>query len=219
MHNKLTFAIDCDEVLRSLLSNMIALYNREFNENVHYEEVSDFVVDVSFPKIKEACNISASQWFFQDHSTELFLESDALPNTKKAVEILQKYGDVIVVTYQKTYKNKLETLSWLEKNGIFPEGICFLKNKTIIHPTYFIDDNTWNFIGCNAEHGILITAPYNKNESIEQLYELSNCKTLHRFDSLYEFAEYYDKSMNEITTSDLYTKDEINNMCLKINKL
>ena len=107
---KMTFAIDCDEVLRSLLSNMISLYNREFNENIEYDDVKDFVVDVSFPKIQETTGITASQWFFQDHSTELFMESEALPKVKEAIEILKEFGDVIIVTYQKTYKNKIETL-------------------------------------------------------------------------------------------------------------
>ena len=87
---KMTFAIDCDEVLRSLLSNMISLYNREFNENIEYDDVKDFVVDVSFPKIQETTGITASQWFFQDHSTELFMESEALPKVKEAIEIAEK---------------------------------------------------------------------------------------------------------------------------------
>lgn len=185
---KMTFAIDCDEVLRSLLSNMISLYNREFNENIEYDDVKDFVVDVSFPKIQETTGITASQWFFQDHSTELFMESEALPKVKEAIEILKEFGDVIIVTYQKTYKNKIETLNWLEKQGIFPDGICFLKNKTLIHTTFFIDDNDWNFNGCNALMGILIDAPYNKDIDINELKEKSNCKKMYRYHSLYEFA-------------------------------
>ena len=195
--NKITFAIDCDEVLRSLLENMVSIYNREFNDNKTYDDVTDFVVDNSFPRIHSETGITASQWFFQDHSTELFLESEALPKVKEAIEILKQYGDVIIVTYQKTYKNKMETLQWLEKQGIFPDGICFLKNKTLLHSTYFIDDNDWNMVGCNAEHGILITAPYNKEMPIEQLYKSSNCKTMDRFGSLYEFALNYNNKQNK----------------------
>ena len=192
---KITFAIDCDEVLRALLSNMVSLYNKEFNETMTYDDVKDFVVDVSFPKIKEATGITASQWFFQDHSNELFVESEALPNVQKAIEILKQYGEVIIVTYQKTYKNKIECLNWLEKQNIFPDGICFLKNKTLIHTDFFIDDNDWNFIGCNSTWGILISAPYNKNIDIDELQKKSNCMIIHRKDSLYEFAK--DFNFNE----------------------
>lgn len=186
---KITFAIDCDEVLRSLLSNMVSLYNREFNDNMVYEDVKDFVVDVSFPRIQQETGITASQWFFQEHSKELFIESEALPNVKEAIEILKEHGEVIIVTYQKTYKNKIECLNWLEEHNIFPDGICFLKNKTLIHTDFFIDDNDWNFIGCNATWGILINAPYNIDVNINELQKKSNCMTIHRFESLYDFAK------------------------------
>lgn len=186
---KITFAIDCDEVLRSLLSNMVSLYNREFNDNMTYDDVKDFVVDVSFPRIQQETGITASQWFFQDHSKELFTESEALPNVKEAIDILKQYGDVIIVTYQKTYKNKIECLDWLEKHEIFPDGICFLKDKTLIHTDFFVDDNDWNFIGCNATWGILINAPYNIDIDVNELLNKSNCMTIHRFESLYDFAK------------------------------
>lgn len=186
---KITFAVDCDEVLRALLSNMVSLYNREFNESLTYDDVKDFMVDVSFPKIIETTGITGSQWFFQEHSTELFLESEALPKIQEAIEILKTIGNVIIVTYQKTYKNKMETLQWLEKNNIIPDGICFLKDKTLLHCDYFIDDNDWNFDGCNCKHGILITAPYNKDMDLNKLLDSSNCLTIERFDSLYDFAK------------------------------
>ena len=202
---KTTFAIDCDEVLRSLLMNMISLYNKEFNENIEYDDVKDFVVDVSFPKIQEVTGITASQWFFQDHSTELFSESEALPKVKEAIEMLKNLGEVIIVTYQKSYKNKVETLNWLEKQGIFPDGVCFLKDKTLIHTTFFIDDNDWNFNGCNARMGVLIDAPYNKDIDINELKKKSNCKKIFRYHSLYDFA----CSANKVINLLKFVKDEI----------
>lgn len=193
---KITFAIDCDEVLRSLLNNMVLLYNKEFNENITYEDVKDFVVDVSFPKIEETTGITASQWFFQDHSEELFVESEALPRVKEAIEHLKEIGDVIIVTYQKSNKNKIQTLNWLEKHGIIPNGICFLKDKTLIHCDYFVDDNDWNFIGCNCKYGVLITAPYNKNVDVNNLKEKSNCTEIYRYESLYEFANNFNNRIS-----------------------
>lgn len=195
---KITFAIDCDEVLRALISSMVSLYNREFNENITYEDVTDFMVDVSFPKVKVVTGITGSQWFFQDNSEKMFLESDILPKVKEAIDILKKYGEVIIVTYQKTYKNKAQTLKWLEKHDIIVDGICFLKDKTLIHCDYFIDDNDWNFKGCNCKHGILITAPYNENINLELLKNTSNCETISRFNSLYDFAKNYEKNNKKL---------------------
>lgn len=188
MKNKITFAIDCDEVLRALLNNMLSLYNKEFNDNLKYDDITDFVVENSFPKIKTETGMTASNWFFQEHSTELFLNSEALPKIKEAIEILKQYGDVIIVTYQKSYTNKKDTLEWLEKQNIIPDGICFLKDKTILHPTYFIDDNDWNFEGCNADYGVLIDAPYNKEITLSDLRLKSNCKNIFRYKTLYDFA-------------------------------
>lgn len=186
---RFTFAIDCDEVLRSLLGNMVSLYNEEFGENLQYDDVTDFVVENSFPKIQEVTGMTASKWFFQDHSEELFAKSDAFPGIKQDIETLQQYGDVIIVTYQKSYQNKIDTLNWLEEHGLAPDGICFLKDKTLLHTTYLLDDNDWNFCGSNADIGVLITAPYNVDKDINDILETSNCKMMMRCNSLHDFVE------------------------------
>ena len=80
-------------------------------------------------------------------------------------------------------------MKWLEEHDILPDGICFLKDKTLIHSDFFIDDNDWNFYGCNAMFGILIDAPYNKEINLKELTEKSNCATIERKHSLYEFAK------------------------------
>ena len=187
----ITFGIDCDEVLRSLLDGMVSLYNENFGENMTRDEVKDFDVDVSFPKVMEFTGETASKWFFQEHSHELFLKSPALPGMKKAIETLQKYGQVIIVTYQKSFQNKLDTLNWLNDNGIHPDGLCFLKNKTLLHLDWMIDDNDWNLIGCNAKNAVLITAPYNEDIDISVLRNKTNCELLCRFNSLEDFANWY----------------------------
>lgn len=190
---RFTFAIDCDEVLRSLLGNMVSLYNEAFGEDLQYDDITDFVVENSFPKIQEVTGMTASKWFFQDHSEELFAKSDAFPGIKQDIETLQQYGDVIIVTYQKSYKNKIDTLNWLEEHGIIPDGVCFIKNKSLLHTDFLIDDNDWNFLGCNAKFGILIDAPYNKGIELEDLWEKTNCEKMWRCSSLHDFVEKFNK--------------------------
>ena len=141
--------------------------------------------------------MTASQWFFQEHSDELFAHSGAFPRIKKNIETLKQYGDVIIVTYQKSYKNKIDTLEWLEKHGIAPDGICFLKNKSVLHCDIFVDDNDWNFFGCNAEIGILINAPYNTEIDIQELLKKSNCKQIYRFPSLDSFVKWFVAAQEE----------------------
>ena len=195
-----TFAIDCDEVLRALLDNMVALYNEEFDENVNRDDVKDFNVEVSFPKIKEVTGGTASDWFFQKNGFRLFACSPALPKVKEAISKLREHGQVIIVTYQKTFKNKIDTLMWLNEHGIEYDGICFLKNKTLLHTDWLIDDNWWNFKGCNAKHGVLIDAPYNKDVDVEELwFNDTNCiEPLRRFGSLDEFVTWYIENKEDL---------------------
>lgn len=189
--SRCTFAIDVDEVLRSLLKNMVALYNENFGENLDVNDVKDFVVENSFPKIYETTGISPSKWFFQDHGEELFVKGEAFPEIKNDLDILRQYGDVIIVTYQKTYQNKIDTLKWLEEHGLAPDGICFLKDKTLLHTTYLIDDNDWNFVGSNADIGVLVTAPYNVDKDLNDILETSNCKAMMRCESLHDFVQQF----------------------------
>jgi len=195
MKENLVFAIDVDGVLRNNLSTMVELYNKNFDDNKTVDDVTDFMTEVSFPKIEELTGQTASSWFFQKHSKELFEEAESFPHIKEDIETLQKYGKVIVVTYQKSFLNKRQTLDWLEKEGINPDGLCFLKNKTMVQSDYFIDDNDWNFINANADCGVLINAPYNKNVNLSILKEKSNCFEIKRFNSLHDFVKYFVKKV------------------------
>ena len=198
MEEKLVFAIDCDEVLRRTLDKMVKLYNEHFDDNKTVDEVKDFKTEVSFPKIEATTGKTASQWFFQDHSTELFLNTEPYPNIKEDIARLRKYGTVIVLTYQKSYQNKVETLLWLEKNGIECDGVCFLKDKTLIEADYLIDDNDWNFKNSNVSHGILVTAPYNADKDESDILMESHMASITRVSSLHEFVDAYEEAVNSI---------------------
>lgn len=184
----MTIGIDIDEVLRALLPEMVRLYNEEFNESLTVDDVKAFDVDISFPKVKERTGESASKWFFQEHGRELFYDSQMIKGAKEAVDHLRKFAKVYIISYQKTLQNKLDTLNWLLKNDIEYDGICFLKDKTLVHLDVLIDDNDWNFIGCNCDTGVLIRAPYNKDIPLSKILDSSNCKHLICCDSLEQYA-------------------------------
>ena len=81
---------------------------------------------------------------------------------------------------------------WLNEHGIEYDGICFLKNKTLLHTDFLVDDNPFNFWGCNVKHGVLIDAPYNIDEDVNELKNTGNAKTLMRFATLLDFAKYFE---------------------------
>lgn len=196
MEKEKVFAIDVDGVLRNNLGALVELYNKNFNDDKKPEEITDFRTEVMFPRIETETGMTASNWFFQEHSKELFLDAEPFPYVKEDIEFLRTQGKVIIVTYQKSWLNKSQTLAWLEKNGIETDGVCFLKDKTLLHPgnnkeLIFIDDNDWNFVGSNANIGILIDAPYNRDVIEKDLCSRSNCDTIMRAKSIHEFVVAY----------------------------
>ena len=112
-----------------------------------------------------------------------------LNSLQQDIETLKMYGEVYIVTYQKSYQNKIDTLNWLFDNGITYDGICFVKDKSLIRCDFLIDDNDYNIIRGNAKVGILITAPYNKDMNIIDLEYESGCDRVFRFDSLHDFVQ------------------------------
>lgn len=202
MNTKLTFAVDVDEVLRSLVPGMVRIYNREFPDaNIKYEDVTDFVVENTFPLIEQQTEYKASYWFFQLHGEELFCHSPECEGALEAFNKLKEYGKVVIVTYQKTDANKQCTLNWLSEHGFEADGICFLKDKTLLHADVLIDDNIWNFMGTNCRHGVVITAPYNKNTNLSDVLLgkqpdgtiiKNQMESIARFDSLKEFVAHFE---------------------------
>lgn len=218
MKKNLVFAIDCDEVLRSTLCNMVRIYNEEIGDNMKCEDVKEFDVSVSFPRIEKETGIPAHEWFFDCHSKELFFESKAIKGAKKAIDILKKYGKVVILTYQRSCENKLHTLEWLCKNKMAVDDICFLKDKNLLQCDYLIDDNVSNFIDSCTKHAVLITAPYNEKFNIENfsggikitdkslcnILSKSKALTAERFDNILDFAKHIETNFKTKT----YTTDE-----------
>jgi len=184
-----TIGIDVDGVLRNNLQIMVDLYNENFKDNKEICDINDYRTEITFPRIESETGVSASHWFFQLHSDEIFLNAKPFDNVKEDINKLSKLANIIIITYQKSTNNKVQTLEWLDKNGIEYDGIMFIKDKTKLICDYLIDDNDWNFLGSNAKHGILIDAPYNEGKSVDDICNSSNCESIVRYKNLHEFTE------------------------------
>lgn len=195
---RLVFAIDVDNVLRNNLGEMVKLYNEHFNESKDISEITNYKTEIEFPKIAEETGQTSSQWFFQDHSDELFVKAKPFSYVAEDIKKLREYGDIVIVTYQKTILNKVQTLEWLDNNGIQYDSIVFAKDKSIVDCDYFIDDNDWNFKNCKAEHGILISAPYNNNVNLDELSKTTKfgCE-IERLESFHDFVENFINEQNK----------------------
>ena len=181
-----TFKIDIDGVLRDILSTMCEIYNREFNTNLTKDDVKYYKVDLAFPLVKERLGYSAVTYFFDIHADEIFLQSDMIKNVDIAMKKLRDAGHyVMLVSYQRSYYNRRDTLEWLWDWNIKYDDICFTNKKYLIDADYFIDDNL-EFLVDQKLHDngktkcICINAPYN----IDNLPY-----TFERYNSLGDFVD------------------------------
>lgn len=189
-----TIAIDVDGVLRNNLGLMVDMYNKEFGQELKTSDIKEFKTEKSFPLIQGATGMTSSQWFFNLHAKELFLDAPSYPNVADDIKRLQEVADIVIITYQKDYTNKRYTLEWLEKNGIEPNGICFLRDKTVVHCDILVDDNYWNFWGTHVKHSVLVNAPYNESTDLAELKEKTHSDTVTRVNSFHDFVERYLKN-------------------------
>lgn len=181
-----TFKIDIDGVLRDVLSTLCEIYNKEFGTNLTSKDIKYYKVDKSFPLIKEHLGYSAVQYFFEEHSDEIFLKSNMLYNANLAIKALKDAGHhITIVSYQRSLQNKIDTLNWLQNNNIEYDDICFTDKKYLIKGDYMIDDNLEFLIDQKLHDDgktkcICINAPYN----IDNLPY-----TFERYNSLNDFID------------------------------
>jgi 5'(3')-deoxyribonucleotidase len=172
--------IDVDGVIRNIISTMIELYNKQFEENLTVSDIKDYNVNVSFPKCLSENSELASDFFFVDNAESVFLNSSPCNGAKDAIDMLHRAGHkVIICTWQNTFESKLFTLEFLEKNKIYYDDICFLKDKSLIKSDLIVDDNPEFLDKDNSDKKICIEAPYNKDYTCE------------KFDSLYSFVIHF----------------------------
>ena len=171
--------IDCDGVLRDLLYKMCEVYNRRYGTNLQPHEVTDFDVGKIFTKCEEVDNIPANTWLFKNNGNELFFNSPMMDGAKEAMDMLHELGYyIVIVTHQQTLDNKIDTLNWLAKYGIYYYSICFTNQKQIIKGHIHVDDHLYYLNQTEEREKICITAPHNESD-----------KSFKRFNSLLEFVK------------------------------
>lgn len=183
------FGLDIDGVIRNICDTSLDLYNIAFYDNMKFEDWKEYNVDLQFPKIQKEAGVSAATWFFDWHGRELFRESDPIGNVSDTVERLRDFGKVVIISYQKTRSNKIDTLEWLDAHGVNYDGICFVNDKSLIRVDYLIDDNPHYLANSDCSHAILIDAPYNR----DAVFTGPLKRTYDRFGSLEDFVKHFEK--------------------------
>lgn len=156
------FKIDIDGVLRDIITPMCELYNKKFETSFQPSDVKTYDVSIQFPLIKERLGVEAHKWFFQTNGTNVFLtNATAIEGARAAIKRLRENGHkVVIASFQPSLENKIDTLYWLNREGIEYDDICFTKDKHIIEADYIIDDNP-KFLNADKAKTVLVRAAYN----------------------------------------------------------
>ena len=157
---KLTVAIDVDEVCAQLYDEWLRRYNRDYEDNLRFEDITSWEIS-SFvkPKAKKAV-------FDYLREPDLYKKVQPYPGAKKAVEFLRFFGHrVLFVTscVRGGFDSKAE---WLVEQGFLPDDQRSLKDfvpcsdKSLIRADVLVDDGVHN-LETFPKWKVLVSRPHN----------------------------------------------------------
>lgn len=157
--NILTIACDIDGVLANLLLPWLARYNKDYNDNLNPDDISDWYTDKF---VKPECGKK-----IYDYLKDPSLYDECLPY-EGSLYMISKLKNIagcrIVYGTSSPAESYGKKFFWLKEYGfIFDQKDYFeTSDKSLIRADVLIDDyweNLLNFTG----YGILLERPWNKN--------------------------------------------------------
>lgn len=171
--------IDIDGVIRDMMTPVLSIYNKYFpRQQKVYEDITEYNLDKCMPQFMG----KGAYICFELNSKLVF--QDALPYSEvyDALNTLKQQGHtIILVTYQRTYENKVHTLNFLQKWGLPYDSIIFTRDKYLVTGDVLIEDNPYYLEDPKEKSTVIcINHPYNQNIS----------PSIPRYDSLYQAIQH-----------------------------
>lgn len=162
--------MDVDGVLADMIPALLTLYNADWDDNLHYEDITDW--DIS-KFVRPECGKKVFEYFGHP---DLYTLTAPFFGARTAVAILRAQGHRVLFVTSGVYPEKIK---WLDLHGFLnnpkydndprPDhdmDICVLNDKSLIKADLLIDDYWKN--QTDGESFILIDQPWNRH--IEGLY-------------------------------------------------
>jgi len=129
--------LDCDDVLREFVPEVVKTYNKEHFTDYKLEDIITWEIKDVLTEIKD----------FQKYVTdrkEIFLNSQVCEDVYETINTLKNKGHrIIISTYQ--FKGiEQYTMEWLKKNNIYYDDIFFGRDKFLVQGDIFVDDKYSN---------------------------------------------------------------------------
>lgn len=157
--------IDVDCVLRDIIPPTLKWWERMTGIRKYREDIDEWefheCLDVELTWLSP--NEFYQMWFGKP---EVWLW-DAVPvlGAIDAVAELHKLNEIVIVTYQPTYLQKIWTVEWLDEHfqDMF-EALVFTKRKSLVQVDVLIDDGLHNFERFTGK-AILFSQPWNQDDN------------------------------------------------------
>lgn len=151
-----SIAIDLDSTLNTLDNEWMALYNKDYNDNIQREDMYDW--DIA-KYIKPECGDKIQDYLF---TPNFFLNLGVQKDSQEVTKFLSNYFDLYIVTAYH-WKVCLDKAEWIIKHfpHINPKNIIFCNNKGLIKTDYHIDDGGHNLEAFTGI-GLCYDAPWNR---------------------------------------------------------
>lgn len=156
---KLTIAVDVDEVCADLLSEWIRRYNRDYEDSITLPQITQW--DMT-QVVKPECGKRIYEYL---NEPDLYRQIKPYPEALGAVEFLRRCGHRVVFAttcVRKSYDTKIE---WLVENGFIadervPKDVYPCGDKSLIMADVLVDDGVHN-LETFPKWKVLVSRPHN----------------------------------------------------------
>ncbi len=153
-------AIDMDEVIADFIPKQLALFNRDYNENISIEDLKGRKLRELRPELKaEIMNHLTEPTFFRDLAV--------VKDSQEVIHELSEQYEIFITTAAMELPTSFSAkYEWLKEHFPFLNDLNFVfcGDKSIINADFLIDDNV-RFLKRFFGQGILFTSPHNIHET------------------------------------------------------
>jgi 5'-nucleotidase len=153
-------AMDVDDVVAKLSEHWIDVYNREWDDNLKVEEITEWAIDKF---VKPECGRRIYQYLDDPH---LYDGVKPIEGAKQGIQSLRKMGYKIVFVTSCPILTAGRKFFWLKEHGFSPDEKDYDENrvKSRLNLPYMLDDRYDNVLSFKQK-GFLYTRPWNKKYS------------------------------------------------------